>query len=116
MVFIRVLDSRLWRSTSYPSIPMTLHDRAAYEALRVYLTNLLTPLDCPLSSVPGPLHPDLEAFLLGKILYYDAHDQPVVYGHDLMAWAYQVVYQTDLTHSLNLATVDVNALPYASAA
>jgi hypothetical protein len=59
---------------------MTLRDRAAYEALRACLTNLLlTPLDCPLSSVPDPLHPDLEAFLLGKTLYYDAHDQPVVY-------------------------------------
>ena len=77
---------------------------------------LLTPRDCPLSSVPGPLRSDLEAFLLGKTLYHDAHDQPVVYGYDLAAWAYQVVHQTGLTYPLNLATVDVSALPYASAA
>lgn len=96
---------------------MTLHDQTAYEALRVYLSNLLlAPRDRPYASIPLPLRADLEAFLLGKTLYHDASDQPVVYGHDLAAWAHQVVHQTGLTYPLNLATVDVADLTYALAA
>lgn len=90
------------------SASMTLHDQAAYEALRAYLTSLLlAPSDRPLAAIPLPLRADLEAFLLGKTLYHDASDQPVVYGHDLAAWAHQIVHQTGLTYSLDLATVDV---------
>jgi len=93
---------------------MTLHDQAAYEALRAYLTSLLlAPSDRPLAATPLPLRADLEAFLLGKTLYHDASDQPVVYGHDLAAWAHQVVHQTGLTYPLNLATVDVADLTHA---
>jgi hypothetical protein len=96
---------------------MTTHDQTAYEALRAYLTGLLlAPRDRPLAAVPLPLRADLEAFLLGKTLYHDADDQPLVYGHDLAAWAHQVVHQTGLTYPLDLATVDVADLTYALAA
>lgn len=96
---------------------MTTHDQAAYETLRAYLTDLLlAPSDRPLASVPQPLRADLEAFLLGKTLYHDASDTPVVYGHDLAAWAYQVVHQTGLSYPLDLANVDVASLPYVLAA
>jgi hypothetical protein len=91
---------------------MTTHDQAAYEALRAYLTGLLlSPTDRPLASIPQPLQADLQAFLLGKTVYHDASDAPVVYGHDLAAWAHQVVHQTGLSYSLDLAAIDVASLP-----
>jgi hypothetical protein len=92
---------------------MTKHDQTVYEALRAYLTDLLiAPSDRSLASIPQPLRADLEAFLSGKTLYHDASDAPVVYGHDLAAWAYQVVHQTGLSYPLDLAALDVISFPY----
>jgi hypothetical protein len=91
---------------------MTTHDQAAYKVLRMYLTDLLlSPIDRPLASIPQPLQADLKAFLLGKTVYHDASDAAVVYGHDLAAWAYQVVHETGLSYSLDLAAIDVASLP-----
>lgn len=96
---------------------MTAHDQTAYEALRAYLTDLLiAPRDRSLAAVPPPLRADLEAFLFGKTLYHDANDKPMVYGHDLAAWAHQIVHQTGLAYPLDLATVDVADLTHALAA
>lgn len=96
---------------------MTSHDQTAYAALRAYLTALLlAPRDRPLATIPRPLRADLEVFLVGKTLYHGADDEPMVYGHDLAAWAYQVVHQTGLTYPLDLATVDVASLCYPLAA
>lgn len=90
---------------------MTTYDQAAYDALRAYLTHLLlAPQDRALDTIPSPLRADLEFFLLGKTLYHDASDKPVVYGHDLAAWAHQVVHFTGLTYPVELATVDVTDL------
>lgn len=96
---------------------MTAHDQAAYEALRAYLTQLLlVPQDRALAATPAPLRADLEAFLFGKTLYHDAAGAPVVYGHDLAAWAYRIVHVTGLSHPVDLAAVDVADLHQALAA
>jgi hypothetical protein len=96
---------------------MTTHDQAAYDALRAYLTHLLlAPQDRALDTIPSPLRADLESFLRGKTLYHDATDKPVVYGHDLAAWAHQVVHLTGLAYPVELATVDVTNLASALAA
>lgn len=96
---------------------MTRHDQEAYRALRTYLTHLLTdPRDKALEEVPEPLRASVEAFLRGKTIYHDAADRPVVYAHDLAAWAHQVIHVSGLEYPLSLASVDVNSLRQAMAA
>jgi len=90
---------------------MTSHGQAAYEALRAYLTRLMTaPQDRTLANTPLVLHADLESFLHGKTLYQDENNNLVVHGHDLAAWAYQIVYVTGLSYPIELAAVDTASL------
>ncbi|RZK34112.1 MAG: hypothetical protein EOO61_14145 [Hymenobacter sp.] len=90
---------------------MTSHGQAAYEALRAYLTRLMTaPKDRTLISTPPVLRADLESFLHGKTLYQDEHNNLVVHGHDLAAWAHQIVYVTGLSYPIGLAAVDTASL------
>ena len=96
---------------------MTSHDRAAYQALRRYLEHLMCmPSDRALLAVPSPLRTDLESFLAGKTIYHDAAGAPIVYGHDLAAWAHQIVYLTGLVSPFQLSSVDLkevaNAISY----
>jgi hypothetical protein len=98
------------------SAPLTSHAQAAYQALRSYLDQLMrVPSDCALLAVPSPLRKDLESFLIGKTIYHDAAGAPVVYGHDLAAWAHQIVYLTGLTYPLNLSAIDVDEIAVAIA-
>lgn len=90
---------------------MTSHGLAAYEALRAYLTRLMTaPQDRTLASTPLVLRADLEFFLHGKTLYQDEHNNLVVHGHDLAAWAHQIVYVTGLSYPIELAAMDMASL------
>lgn len=96
---------------------MNRHDQEAYRALRAYLTHLLThPHDRALDDVPAPLRASVEAFLQGKTVYHDAADRIMIYGHDLAAWAHQVIHVSGLEYPLSLATVDVERLRQAMAA
>ncbi len=90
---------------------MTSHDQAAYEALRAYLTRLMAaPQDRALVSIPPVLRADLESFLHCKTLYQDEDNNLVVHGHDLAAWAHQIVYVTGLSYPIELAAVDTASL------
>ncbi|WBA44377.1 hypothetical protein [Hymenobacter canadensis] len=85
--------------------------------LRAYLTHLLTdPRDKALEDVPAPLRASVEAFLLGKTVYHDAADRPIIYAHDLAAWAHQVIHVSGLEYPVSLATIDVDSLRQAMAA
>ncbi|MBO3273354.1 hypothetical protein [Hymenobacter defluvii] len=96
---------------------MTSRNQEAYRVLRAYLTHLLTdPRDKALEEVPAPLRASVEAFMLGKTVYHDAHDQPIIYAHDLAAWAYQVIHVSGLEYPVSLASVDIDSLRQAMAA
>lgn len=96
---------------------MTRHDQEAYRALRSYLTHLLTtPQDKSFDDVPAPLRASVEAFMQGKTVYHDAADRPMIYAHDLAAWAHQVIHVSGLEYPVSLANVDINQLRQAMAA
>ena len=96
---------------------MTPHDQEAYRVLRAYLTHLLTdPRDKALQDVPALLRASVEAFMQGKTVYHDAQDRPMLYAHDLAAWAHQVIHVSGLEYPVALATVDVESLRQAMAA
>ncbi|TGE03306.1 hypothetical protein [Hymenobacter fodinae] len=96
---------------------MTSHNQEAYRVLRAYLTHLLTdPRDKALEEVPAPLRASVEAFMLGKTVYHDAADRPIIYAHDLAAWAHQVIHVSGLEYPVSLASVDVDSLRQAMAA
>ncbi|SDZ02314.1 hypothetical protein SAMN04488069_1421 [Hymenobacter psychrophilus] len=91
--------------------PMSPHNQQAYRALRAYLTYLLAnQRDKALSEVPLLFRASVELFMQGKTMYADAADQPIIYAHDLAAWAYQVIYVSGLEYPLPLAAVDVDCL------
>lgn len=96
---------------------MNTHDQEAYQALRAYLTHLLTdPRDKALTDVPEPLRASVEAFLQGKTVYHNADDQLIIYGHDLADWAHRVIHVSGLEYPVTLATIDVARLRQAMAA
>lgn len=98
------------------SAPLTSQAQAAYQALRSYLDQLMrVPNDRALLAVPLPLRTDLESFLVGKTIYHDAAGAPIVYGHDLAAWAHQIVYLTGLTYPLKLSSIDLDEIAVAIA-
>ncbi|MCR5890949.1 hypothetical protein LRS06_24815 [Hymenobacter sp. J193] len=66
--------------------------------------------------MPTPLRASVEAFMQGKTVYHDAADRPVIYAHDLAAWAHQVIHVSGLEYPVSLATVDLDTLRQAIAA
>jgi hypothetical protein len=54
--------------------------------------------------------------MLGKTVYHDAADRPVIYAHNLAAWAHQVIHVSGLEYPVSLASVDVDSLRQAMAA
>ena len=83
-----------------------------YQALRDYLNALLclSLVDQALSEVPAALHPELEAFMMGKMQYEDGAGRRMIYAADLAAWATNLIYGDGLTAPLPLATLDIAAL------
>lgn len=76
---------------------------------------MLMPSDRALLAVPSPLRMDLVSFLIGKTIYHDAAGSPIVYGHDLAAWAHQIVYLTGLGFPLELSSIDLDEIAAAMA-
>ncbi|UOG77671.1 hypothetical protein MTX78_25190 (plasmid) [Hymenobacter tibetensis] len=74
------------------------------------------PRDKALEEVPVPLRASVKAFMLGKTVYHDAQDRPIIYAHDLAAWAHQVIHVSGLEYPVPLASVDINSLRQAMAA
>jgi hypothetical protein len=91
---------------------MTISSQDAYQALRDYLNGLLrsSSVDQALPEVPAALHPELEAFMMGKTQYEDGAGRRMIYAADLAAWAADLIYGAGLTAPLPLATLDVAAL------
>ena len=90
---------------------MSPYNQQTYGALRAYLTYLLTnPRDKALPEVPLLFRASVELFMQGKTMYVDAAGQPITYGHDLAAWAYQVIHVSGLEYPLPLAAVDMDLL------
>lgn len=90
---------------------MSPHNQQTYRALRDYLTYLLAnPRDKALPEVPLPFRASVELFMQGKTMYADAAGKPIIYGHDLAAWAYQVIHVSGLEYPLPLAAMDVDLL------
>ncbi|WP_251047121.1 hypothetical protein [Hymenobacter sp. ISL-91] len=77
---------------------------------------MTNPRDKALEEVPSPLRTSVEAFMEGKTVYHDATDRPIIYAHDLAAWAHQVIHISGLEYPVALATVDVASLRQAMAA